>query len=102
MLESLGQRSSFTRIKNARGFDLGLLFCKTVWGSIPLKVISFILQKGEVVCKGLENLYQLVLNVSLSNVTETNVVKRQVKLQTFTFQLALERLGYTVDGLVSV
>lgn len=26
MLESLGQRSSFTRIKNARGFDLGLLF----------------------------------------------------------------------------
>ena len=26
MLESLGQRSSFTRIKNTRGFDLGLLF----------------------------------------------------------------------------
>lgn len=26
MLESLGQRFSFTRIKNARGFDLGLLF----------------------------------------------------------------------------
>lgn len=65
MLESLGQRSSFTRIKNTRGFDLGLLFCKAVWGSIPLKVISFILQKGEVVCKGLESLYQLVLDVSL-------------------------------------
>ena len=46
MLESLGQRSSFTRIKNARGFDLGLLFCKTVWGSIPLKAIFIILQKG--------------------------------------------------------
>lgn len=26
MFKSLGQRSSFTRIKNARGFDLGLLF----------------------------------------------------------------------------
>lgn len=26
MFKSLGRRSSFTRIKNARGFDLGLLF----------------------------------------------------------------------------
>jgi len=72
-LKALGRGLALPELKTHVALTWGYCFCKAGWGSIPLKVISFILQKGKVVCKGLKSLYQLVLDVSLSNVIEINV-----------------------------